>query len=46
MEAAEDYLLLRGRSNVVSVILEVLSKHMKADAQEEDGTWASFCVII
>ena len=34
IEAAEEYLLLRGRSPVVAVILEVLSKHMKADKQE------------
>ena len=41
VEAAEDFLLLRGRSSVVSVLLEVLSKHMKSrdadDDQPKDG---------
>ena len=34
VEAAEDYLLMRGRKAVVAVILEVLSRHMKADSKE------------
>ena len=37
VEAAEDYLLMRGKSAVVAVILEVLSGHMKANSQEQQG---------
>ena len=37
VEGAEDYLLLRGRERVVPVLLEVLSKHMKADTDTADG---------
>ena len=35
VESAEDFLLLRGRTNVTQVILAVLSKNMRADKTSE-----------
>ena len=37
IEAAEEFLLLRGKDKVVPVLLEVLSKHMRADKPLSDA---------
>ena len=46
VEAAEDYLLMRGKSAVVAVILEVLSGHMKAHSQDQQGRSSAMAFVL